>query len=54
MNRLTHKIAIPLIVFSLSGYFDENLTENPLHAWPSLEAVPKETVLVALAQATAD
>lgn len=37
----------------LRGYFDEQFTEAPLRAWPSLEAVPKVTVLSALERATA-
>jgi hypothetical protein len=37
----------------LRGYFGAHFTATPLRAWPSLEAVPKKTVLSALDRATA-
>lgn len=37
----------------LRRYFGSALRENPLRAWPDLEAVPKATVLGALEAATA-
>jgi hypothetical protein len=37
----------------LRRYFGRDLREHHLRAWPKLEAVPKETVLRALDQATA-
>lgn len=37
----------------LRRYFGQALRENPFRAWPDLEAVPKETVLRTLDQATA-
>jgi Domain of unknown function (DUF4276) len=36
----------------LRRHFGSNLQESALHAWPSLEAVPKTAVLDALARAT--
>lgn len=38
---------------TLRRYFGQGFRENVFRAWPSLEAVPKITVLSALAQATA-
>jgi hypothetical protein len=37
----------------LRRYFGNSLRENHLRPWPALEAVPKSTVLDALAKATA-
>ena len=38
----------------LHAYFGPEFAERHLHAWPSLEDVPKQTVYDALKQATAD
>lgn len=38
---------------TLRRYFGQEFRDNAFRAWPSLEAVPKQTVLSTLAQATA-
>lgn len=38
---------------TLRRYFGQGFRDNAFRAWPSLEAVPKDTVLSTLAQATA-